>query len=63
MNRATRILGAVAAMVLAAAGVRADTGVYRNLGYLYLSPLPGAEYTSSQTRFVLVRFKDIAPRW
>src|SRR5439155_14279341 len=38
-----------------------STGVYRNLGYLYLSPVPGAEYTSPQTRFVLVRFKNISP--
>ncbi len=34
---------------------------YRTLGYLYLSPLPGAEYVSAQTRFVLVRFKDVSP--
>jgi hypothetical protein len=34
---------------------------YRNLGYLYLSPVPGAEYVSPQTRFVLVRFKDVSP--
>ncbi len=39
----------------------ADTGDYRILGYQYLSPLPRAEYTSTQTKFVLVRFKDIAP--
>ena len=29
--------------------------------YMYLSPLPGAEYTSPQTRFVLVRFRNISP--
>ena len=34
---------------------------YRALGYLYLSPMPGAEYVSAQTRFVLVRFKDVSP--
>ncbi|MCX6902198.1 MAG: hypothetical protein NTW03_01705 [Verrucomicrobia bacterium] len=34
---------------------------YRTLGYLYLSPLPGAEYVSDQTRFVLVRFKNVSP--
>src|ERR1035438_10441117 len=34
---------------------------YGALGYLYLSPLPGAEYVSAQTRFVLVRFKDVYP--
>jgi len=38
-----------------------STGVYRSLGYAYLSPLPGAEYSSPQTRFILVRFNDIAP--
>jgi len=48
-------------MALAVPGARADTGVYRSLGYLYLSPLPGAEYNPTQTKFVLVRFKDIAP--
>ena len=36
-------------------------GDYRGLGYAYLSPVPGAEYTSPQTRFVLVRFKNITP--
>ena len=39
----------------------ASPGDYRNLGYQYLSPLPGAEYTSTQTRFILVRFQNIAP--
>ena len=34
---------------------------YRQLGYMYLSPLPGSEYTSRQTRFVLVRFQNISP--
>jgi hypothetical protein len=34
---------------------------YRAAGYLYLSPLPDAPYTSPDTCFVLVRFKDIAP--
>src|SRR5882672_10682907 len=38
-----------------------STGAYRQLGYSYLSPIPGAEYSSSQTRFVLVRFRDVAP--
>jgi hypothetical protein len=55
------MLATVGALLLAVAGVRADTGAYRNLGYLYLSPLPGAEYTSPQTKFVLVRFKDVSP--
>jgi hypothetical protein len=61
MNRVYRIFSTAAAMVLAVAGARADTGEYRNLGYLYLSPLPGAEYTATQTKFVLLRFKDVAP--
>ena len=34
---------------------------YRNLGYMYLSPVPGAEYTSTQTRYILVRFQNISP--
>ncbi len=38
-----------------------STNNYRALGYMYLSPLPGAEYTSPQTRFVLVRFQNISP--
>jgi len=38
-----------------------STNDYRKLGYLYLSPSPGAEYTSPQTRFVLVRFQNIPP--
>jgi hypothetical protein len=61
MSLVDRISSTVAALILAAAGARADTGEYRNLGYIYLSPLPGAEYTATQTKFVLVRFKDVAP--
>ncbi len=38
-----------------------STGVYRQLGYQYLSPIPGSEYCSPQTRFVLVRFTNISP--
>ncbi len=34
---------------------------YRDLGYLYFSPQPDAEYTSPQTRFFLVRFTSILP--
>jgi len=34
---------------------------YRNLGYLYLSPLPGAQYVSAQNNLVLVRFSSISP--
>jgi len=60
MFRPYQILAA-SALLLAAAGVRADTGDYRSLGYMYLSPLPGAEYTPTQTKFVLLRFKDISP--
>ena len=39
----------------------AATPDYRNQGYLYLSPLPNAEYTSPQTKFVMVRFQSISP--
>ncbi len=34
---------------------------YRDKGYLYLSPIPGAEYVSPQTKFFLVRFEAISP--
>jgi len=34
---------------------------YGNLGYLYLSPLPGAEYVATDSRFVLVRFQEVSP--
>lgn len=34
---------------------------YRSKGYLYLSPLPGAEYESAGTKYFLVRFVDISP--
>jgi len=34
---------------------------YRDKGYLYLSPIPGAEYVSSQTKFFLVRFEAVSP--
>jgi hypothetical protein len=34
---------------------------YRNLGYLYLSPLPGAQYVSAQNSIMLVRFSSISP--
>ncbi|HXR04028.1 MAG TPA: LamG domain-containing protein, partial [Verrucomicrobiae bacterium] len=34
---------------------------YRQLGYAYLSPLPGAEYTSPQMSLILVRFSLVLP--
>ena len=34
---------------------------YRDKGYLYLSPVPGAEYVSPQTKFFLVRFEAVSP--
>ena len=61
MNRTRRIFSTAGILMLMAAAAGADTGEYRNLGYLYLSPLPRAEYTPSQTKFVLVRFKDVSP--
>src|SRR6266403_1619458 len=48
-------------LLLTALPVIAATSDYRGLGYMYLSPLPGAEYTSTQTRYVLVRFQNISP--
>jgi hypothetical protein len=38
-----------------------SSGAYRTMGYNYLSPVPGAEYCSPQTRFILVRFQTISP--
>jgi hypothetical protein len=48
-------------LMLAASLAWADSGMYRQLGYQYLSPQPGAEYSSRQTRFVLMRLQDVAP--
>ena len=49
-----------------AAGLTAVPAVpaadYRSLGYTYLSPSPGAEYSSPQTAFVLVRFQNVSPK-
>ena len=58
MSRELKAFLLAALLLLGAALARAD---YRALGYLYLSPLPGAEYSSPQTRFVLVRLADTAP--
>jgi hypothetical protein len=48
-------------LLLAVRPAWADSGAYRQLGYQYLSPLPGAEYSSPQTKFVLLRFQVILP--
>ena len=56
--------GKAGASLLAATlllGLTTTKAEYHELGYLYLSPVPGAEYSSPQTRFVLVRFKDVSP--
>jgi hypothetical protein len=47
--------------MLAASLAWADSGAYHQLGYQYLSPQPGAEFSSRQTRFVLMRFQDVSP--
>lgn len=41
--------------------VREARADHRDAGYLYLSPAPGAQFTSRQTRFILVRFKEVSP--
>lgn len=33
----------------------------RQAGYLYESPVPGASYVSAQTRYILLRFVNVAP--
>jgi hypothetical protein len=47
-------------LVLAVVSARADSA-YHTQGYMYLSPMPEAEYCSAQTRFVLVRFSSVLP--
>ena len=37
-----------------------SSGAYRSLGYAYLSPVPRSEYSSPQTRYILLRFQDVA---
>jgi hypothetical protein len=61
MKSQPRIFSLAIAFLLGANLAWADNGAYRQLGYSYLSPSPGAEYSSPQTRFVLVRFKDVSP--
>ena len=53
----------VAGLILGAVSARAQSGGtgYRSLGYLYLSPMPGAQYCPPQTCFVLVRFATVPP--
>ena len=46
-------------LLLAVLTARADSA-YHTQGYMYLSPLPEAEYCSAQTRFVLVRFNNVS---
>jgi hypothetical protein len=53
--------GAVVLAAVLLLGTMLARGDYRTLGYRYLSPSPGAEYSSPQTRFVLVRLTDVAP--
>src|ERR1017187_5261835 len=62
MKRLNLIL-MVAGLILGAVAARAQSGgtAYRGLGYLYLSPIPGAQYCSPQTCFVLVRFATVPP--
>jgi hypothetical protein len=37
-----------------------SSSAYRSLGYAYLSPVPRSEYSSPQTRYILIRFQDVA---
>ena len=62
MKRLNLIL-VVAGLILGAVVGRAQSGgtAYRSLGYLYLSPMPGAQYCAPQTCFVLVRFATVPP--
>ncbi|HWY32028.1 MAG TPA: hypothetical protein VNX46_14805, partial [Candidatus Acidoferrum sp.] len=62
MKRLNLIL-VVAGLILGAVDARAqrDGGAQKALGYAYLSPLPGSQYCSAQTCFVLVRFAWVPP--
>lgn len=39
-----------------------SSDLYRELGYLYLSPVPSAEYIPTGTEYILVRFSEIIPQ-
>src|ERR1700752_5034142 len=55
----SRILAVIAIVVFAQRGW-SQSGA-RHAGYLYLSPVPDAPYVSPQTRYVLIRFANVAP--
>jgi hypothetical protein len=58
-----RLLSLISTLIafLALAHSAWSQGAPHELGYLYLSPVPGASYVSPQTRYVLVRFESVAP--
>jgi hypothetical protein len=62
MKRLNLIL-VVTGLILGAVDAQAqrDGGAQQALGYAYLSPLPGSQYCSAQTCFVLVRFAWLPP--
>jgi Arylsulfotransferase (ASST)/Carbohydrate binding domain/Dockerin type I domain len=51
----------LAGALILAVDLAVAQGSWHEAGYLYLSPMPGAEYTPPKTRFVLVRFEQISP--
>ncbi len=52
-------IAVLALLLLLSVSGRADD--YSALGYSYLSPVPNAPYCAPQTRFLLVRFKNVSP--
>jgi hypothetical protein len=59
-NRSVSLL--LAGLVLLVASATPAAGAdYRSAGYMYLSPLPGAEYCAPGTTFILFRFQNISP--
>jgi hypothetical protein len=59
-NRSVSLLLAGLVLLIVSA-MPAAGGDYRSAGYMYLSPLPGAEYCAPGTMFILVRFQNISP--
>jgi hypothetical protein len=60
MNRALKLL-ILAVTLLAGVDLARAQSAARLAGYLYLSPEPAAPYVSAQSRYVLVRFANVAP--
>jgi hypothetical protein len=64
MRENLRIHVPILLLILGSFPIRADNETgdnYRTMGYIYLSPVPNAEYVLPETEFILVRFGPISP--